>query len=195
MEELSEDRLIGMAKTGDVEAFSELVRRHQAKVYRMILSLTRNTLDADDLTQEAFLQAFKSLRGFKQKAGFYTWLYRIAVNLTLNFLKKTGTERTKRAGLNMEIQTASSSPNGPNEPAPPEIRSLRRELRDRLQDAVAALPRGYRLAFVLVEFQGLSHRQASLVLRCSENTVSWRMHRARRMLQSSIKPYLEGGAE
>ena len=81
MEDLSEDRLIAMAKTGEVEAFSELIRRHQEKVYRMILSLTRSSLDADDLTQETFLQAFKSLKGFKQQAGFYTWLYRIAVNL------------------------------------------------------------------------------------------------------------------
>jgi RNA polymerase sigma-70 factor (ECF subfamily) len=193
MEDFSEDRLIGKAKTGDVEAFSELVRRYQEKVYRMILSLTRNSLDADDLTQEAFLQAFRSLKGFKHQAGFYTWLYRIAINLTLNFLKKTAPERKRRIDMDPEVRIAPSSPGGPGKTGSPESDSLKRELRSRLQEAIAALPTGYRLAFVLVEFQGLNHRQASVVLRCSENTISWRMFRARKMLQARIKPYLEGG--
>ena len=195
MEDLSEDRLIAMAKTGDVEAFSELIRRHQEKVYRMILSLTRSSLDADDLTQETFLQAFKSLKGFKQQAGFYTWLYRIAVNLTLNFLKKTAPERKRRLDLDPEARIVPGSPGGPGKTGPPESRSLTRELRARLQEAISALPTGYRLAFVLVEFQGMSHRQASVVLRCTENTVSWRMFRARKMLQLRMKPYLEGETE
>ena len=195
MEDLSEDRLIAMAKTGEVEAFSELIRRHQEKVYRMILSLTRSSLDADDLTQETFLQAFKSLKGFKQQAGFYTWLYRIAVNLTLNFLKKTAPEQKRRLDLDPEARIVPGSHGGPGKTGPPESRSLTRELRARLQEAISALPTGYRLAFVLVEFQGMSHRQASVVLRCTENTVSWRMFRARKMLQLRMKPYLEGGTE
>jgi RNA polymerase sigma-70 factor (ECF subfamily) len=158
------------------------------------LSLTRNRSDADDLTQEAFMHAFRALRGFKQEAGFYTWIYRIAVNLTLNFLKKNSPARKLRRELDPEQHVSGFDMNpGGSDPSPERV-SLNRELRRRLRAAVDALPLGYRLAFVLVEFQGMSHRQASHVLRCSENTVSWRMHRARKMLQSRLKPYLEGGA-
>ena len=137
------------------------------------------------------MQAFRALRGFKKESGFYTWLYRIAVNLTLNHLKKSRPSWKMRRDVDpdmrLEMSTAYSGDSSP------ERRSLNRELRHRLKEAVDALPLGYRLAFVLVEVQGMSHRQASDVLKCSENTVSWRMHRARRMLQSRLRPYLEGG--
>ncbi len=192
MEELSDSRLVGLAKTGDVEAFAELARRYQEKVFRTVLSLTRNRSDADDLTQEAFMHAFRALQGFKQEAGFYTWIYRIAVNLTLNFLKKSAPVRLLQRELNPELQGGTQNPDRAD--SSPERLSLNKELRRKLRAAVEALPLGYRLAFLLVELQGMSHRQASYVLRCSENTVSWRMHRARKMLQSRLRPYLEGGA-
>ena len=88
MDDLSEDRLVRLSKQGDVEAFMALALRHQERIYNTILGLTKNHLDADDLTQETFMKAFKSLNGFKQDSSFFTWLYKIAVNLTLNFLKK-----------------------------------------------------------------------------------------------------------
>ena len=191
MEDYSDDRLVGMAKADEVEAFAELARRYQGKIFRTVLSLTRNRSDADDLTQEAFMKAFRALPGFKQEAGFYTWLYRIAINLTLNHLKKTGPGNKLRRDLDPELQPDGHAAGEAH--SSPEQRSLNTELRRRLKEAVDALPLGYRLAFVLVEIQGMSHRQASAVLRCAENTVSWRMHRARRILQSWLKPYLDGG--
>ena len=88
MEDCSDGHLVEQAKQGDVEAFAELARRCQEKVYYTLLALTKNQQDASDLAQEAFMQAFKSLKSFKQRSSFYTWIYRIAVNLTLNFLKR-----------------------------------------------------------------------------------------------------------
>ena len=88
MADFADDYLVRLAKQGDVDAFTELVRRFQEKIYHTILSLTRNQQDACDLTQETFMHAYKSLGNFKQCSAFSTWIYRIAVNLTLNFLKK-----------------------------------------------------------------------------------------------------------
>ena len=154
----------------------------------MVHSLTRNHQDTDDLVQETFLQAYRAIRKFRQHASFYTWLYRIAANLTLNFLKRSRPEKkrwdTELEQLDMGRERAFTDP---------EVRSHNQELRQRLAAAIDSLPPKYRLTFVLVEKQGLSHKQASLVLRCTEKTVSWRMFKAREMLQNRLEVYLTRG--
>jgi RNA polymerase sigma-70 factor (ECF subfamily) len=190
MEDITDEHLVDAAQAGDGEAFAELARRHQTRVYKMILRLTRNPCDADDLTQEAFLQAFRSVGGFKQKAKFTTWIYRIALNLTLNHLKKREAQKQRRE-IDPESVSGYLEPKG--DASSPEGQSLQRELQVHLDEAIDALPLIYRAAFLLVELQGLNHREASVVLRCSEKTVSWRMHKARRLLQSRLISYLERG--
>jgi RNA polymerase sigma-70 factor, ECF subfamily len=186
MDERPDEVLVGEARRGRLEAFSELARRHEQRVYRLIYGMTRNHSDADDLSQEVFLTAFRSLSGFNGRAAFYTWLYRIAVNQTLNFLKKRGREKN-RAGFHEnlpygeESQAVAYSPEGS---------SIRGELQGRVAEAVNALPAHFRVSFLLVVDQGLSHAEAARALGCSENTVSWRMHKARKLLQARLKPYL-----
>ncbi len=186
MENLPEDALIARAREGESDAFMEIARRLQPKVYAVIYGMTRNREDSADLTQETFLAAFRTLRDFHGDSGLYTWLYRIAVNRTLNFLKKKG--REKNIGEFDEQRTALD----PREQASgsPEGGSLKRELGRRLDEAVANLRPAYQAAFNLVAVQGMSHGEAAKVLGCSENTVSWRMHKARKMLQALLKPYL-----
>jgi RNA polymerase sigma-70 factor (ECF subfamily) len=189
MEDSSDGHLVTKAKQDDAEAFAELARRFQEKIYFTILALTKNQQDASDLAQEAFMQAFKSLRSFKQRSSFYTWIYRIAVNLTLNFLK-----RRKREDTQEVLEESQSSGNGTEDSClSPEGRSLKKELSEKLQSAIDSLPLTYRASFTLVVFQGMTHSQAARILKCSENTVSWRMHKARKMLQARLKPYLERG--
>jgi RNA polymerase sigma-70 factor (ECF subfamily) len=189
MEDSSDGRLVAQAKQGDADSFAELARRCQEKIFYTILALTKNQQDASDLTQEAFMQAFKSLRSFKQRSSFYTWIYRIAVNLTLNFLK-----RRKRVDVQEVLDESQSSGKGKVDSSlSPEGRSLKKELRERLQAAIDSLPLAYRASFTLVVLQGMTHSQAARILGCSENTVSWRMHKTRKMLQTRLKPYLEGG--
>lgn len=190
MEDLSDDQLVRKAKQDDLEAFAELARRYQEKIIRMILRLTKNRLDADDLAQETFLQAYKSLKGFKQKSNFYTWIYRIAMNLTLNFLKKSKREKLRQK---IEIETLSIELSGCNASSSPEKNSVMNEFRRKIKEAIDSLPLPYRTSFILVEFQGMSHKQAAYVLRCSENTVAWRMHKARKLLQSSLRPFWKRG--
>lgn len=188
MADRSDDHLVDLAKQGDVEAFAELARRCQERIFYSIFALTKNHQDASDLTQEALMQAFKSLKTFKQRSSFNTWVYRIAVNLTLNFLKKG-----KRDGARQVLDESLSWAEAKEDASPsPEGSSLKKELSRKLREAVDSLPLPYRASFVLVVFQGMTHNQAARVLGCSENTVSWRMHKARKILQASLNPYLEG---
>ena len=186
--DFADDHLVRKAKQGDVDAFTELVRRFQEKIYHTILSLTRNQQDANDLAQETFMHAYRSLRNFKQRSTFYTWIYRIAVNLTLNFLKKRKRDEKREVHVedySLDVKSAAST-------LSPERYSMKRELSEKLKEAIDSLPLTYRTSFVLVVFQGMTHDQAAKVLRCSENTVSWRMHKARKMLQQILSPYLKG---
>jgi RNA polymerase sigma-70 factor, ECF subfamily len=187
MDERPDQVLVEEARGGRPEAFSELARRHQQRVYRLIYGMTRNHSDADDLSQEVFLTAFRSLSGFDGRSAFYTWLYRIALNQTLNFLKKRGREKD-RAGFNENL---TSGAGGPADAYSPEGSSIRGELQGRVVEAVNALPAHFRASFILVVDQGLSHAEAAQALGCSENTVSWRMHKARKLLQARLKPYLD----
>jgi RNA polymerase sigma-70 factor (ECF subfamily) len=188
MDERPDDILVSEARQGNVEAFAELARRYQQRIYRLVFGMTRSHQDADDLCQEVFLTAFRSIPGFRQRSSFYTWIYRIAVNLSLNFLKKRGRER-ERAVFDENLRKedwerdAAGSPEGT---------SIRGELQTKMREAVDSLPAHFRASFLLVADQGMSHADAARALGCSENTVSWRMHKARKMLRASLKPYLNG---
>ena len=190
MDDLPEDQLVRLAQQEDVEAFTELARLYQGRIYNLILGLTKNQCDADDLSQETFLMAYKSIRKFKLDSSFYTWLYRIAVNRTLNYFKKNKREKRKTdAVINEYSQEKVSIKTVSNQ----EKLSLRNELRHKIDAAVHSLPVLYKTAFFLVESEGMSHKKAAYVLKCSENTVSWRLHKARKMLQFKLSPYLKGG--
>jgi len=189
MEAFSDNQLVVHASQGDVDAFTELARRYREKVFQTILWMTRNQQDADDLCQEAFLHAYKHLKKFKRRSSFKTWIYRISVNLTLNFLKRKLREKKR---IPNPIEDCFEGDNDVLHHLSPEKKSLRKELRKKLNQAIDSLPDPYKMSFVLVVFQGMSHSQASKVLGCSENTVSWRMFKARKMLQSKLHPYLGG---
>lgn len=136
------------------------------------------------------MHAFKSLKKFKQSSSIYTWLYAIAVNLTLNFLKKRKSDNARKLFSENDsfrggYRHASASS--------PEKESMRKELDSKLMEAIESLPLPYKASFILVVFQGMSHAQTARILRCSENTVSWRMHKARKMLQAKLGPYLKDG--
>jgi RNA polymerase sigma-70 factor (ECF subfamily) len=190
MDDITDDVLVDQAKEGDVDAFTALTCRYQEKIYNLVLGMTKNHLDADDLSQETFLQAFRSLKSFRQQASFYTWLYRVAVNLTLNHLKKGNREKDRQ---NMEIENVSEEVVLGSKVSSPDKQALRKELRQKLKAAIEGLPLIYRTSFILVELNGMSHSQASFVCRCSEKTVSWRIYQARKMLQNKLSPYLERG--
>jgi len=182
-----EASLVEDARRGGREAFAELVRRHERRVYAVALRMAGDPADADDLAQEVFLTAWRAIGSFRSGSSVYTWLYRIAVNTSLTFLKKKGRERNRAA---FDENLAVPAPGRPAASSP-EGSSAAGEIAARIDEAVAALPAHFRASFALVVDQGLSHADAARVLGCSENTVSWRMHKARKLLQAKVKPYLE----
>lgn len=186
MDGYGDEDLVSLTKEGNLNAFTELVRRYQKKVYKTIFHLTRNHHDSDDLAQETFMKAYASIKKFRQKSSFYTWLYRIAVNLTLNFLKKRSRDKK------VESFSKVWAWRGEGESAlfSPEEYSAGKELRERLKEALDSLPLIYKTSFILVNLQGMSHAQAAEVLRCSEKTVSWRIHKARKMLRERLKSFI-----
>jgi RNA polymerase sigma-70 factor (ECF subfamily) len=186
MSDATDEMLVDLARKGDLEAYSELVRRYRERIYHTIFRFTKNHGDADDLAQETFLRAFRNLRRFRRKSSFYTWLFRIAVNQSLNFLKKRKQEMGREEWNERRVGRERSILGNP------ESASLATELSGRLNEAIDGLAWPYRSAFNLVVFQGMSHAEAARILRCSENTVSWRMHRARKLLQAKMRPYLDG---
>lgn len=188
MDERSEAELVAEAAGGGREAFAELVRRHERRVHAVVLRLAGDAADADDLAQEVFMTAWRSIGGFRGGSGFYTWLYRIAVNASLTFLKRKGREK-RRVTFDDNLAAAGAAAGAPA--AGPEGRSETGELKARVDAAVGGLPAHFRAAFALVVDQGLSHAEAARVLGCSENTVSWRMHKARKVLRERLGPYLE----
>lgn len=185
MEDMPNDSLVQEAKKDNPEAFTELVRRYQKRIYNTIFQFTRNHHDADDLAQETFMSAFKSLIRFRQQASFYTWLYRIAVNITMNFLRKKQQEKGREEFVEEQLPLGEAK----FSISIPENHSLKRELQEKLKEAVESLPLAYKVTFILIAFQGMTHAQAAQVLRCSEKTVSWRMHKARKILQNKLMPY------
>ena len=186
MDERPEDDLVEDARRGSREAFAGLVRLHERRVYGLVFRMAGNHADAADLAQEVFLTAWRSIASFRRGSSFYTWLYRIAVNTSLTFLRKRRREKDRAAfdeNMTGVVSCGDSSFSA-------EGSCSRSELRARLDEAVASLPGHFRASFVLVASQGLSHADAAAILGCSENTVSWRMHKVRKILQARLKPYL-----
>ncbi len=182
--------LIRRFKLGDRQVFSQLVERYSCRIYNTILRMIKDPREAEDLTQEAFLSAFKSLNRFREQSGFYTWLYRIAVNKTLNRLK---VNRRTLAILNSSIETSEGSIQKElaDDSMDPQKHLNREELNRAIEKAIAGLSRANRVVFVMREIEGFSYEDISQMLGLKEQAVRTRVHRARRELQSVLKKYLE----
>ena len=189
--DLDDACLVTASQRGELAAFDELIRRYHSRIYATLYHMTSNHEDADDLTQESFIRAFKALKRFKGDASFYTWTYRIAVNLTINFLKKRH-RRAYHLSLNdMDIQVenhpelvaliSNKTPRG-------EVRI--HELQQKLNEAMLQLSETHRLTVTLHDIQGMSHEEISKIMDCNVGTVRSRLFYARQQLQGYLADYL-----
>jgi RNA polymerase sigma factor (sigma-70 family) len=184
-------QLVAKAKHGDLRAYDALIRRHQQRIYATIYHMTSNHEDANDLTQETFIKAYQAIKSFKGDAGFYTWLYRIAINKTINFLK----QRRHRLHLSLNDLDATAE-NDPDLVALISDRTPRRdaaltELQEKLNAAMQKLSEVHRLVVTLHDVQGLSHEEIGEIMDCNVGTVRSRLFYARQQLQAWLSDYLK----
>lgn len=183
--------LVRRAKRGDLDAYDDLVRRYQERIYATIYHMTAHHEDANDLAQETFIKAYKALSSFKGDSGFFTWLYRIAVNRTLNHLKQRKTRN--QLSLNDMDFNAEHDPAWValvSEKTPHREASLH-ELQERLNIALQKLSEVHRMVVTLHDIQGLPHEEIARIMECNAGTVRSRLHYARQQLQAYLSDYLD----
>ena len=183
--------LVTRARNGDMSAYDELVHRYQERSFATIYHMTGNHEDAHDLAQEAFIKAFQALNSFKGDSSFYTWVYRIAVNKTINFLK----QRKNRSHLSLNDIDLNAE-HDPDMVALVSENTPRRdlglnELHEKLNAALAKLSEVHRLVVTLHDIQGLSHEEIGTIMDCNVGTVRSRLFYARQQLQAHMSDYLK----
>jgi len=189
--EVPEDVLVHQARRGDLKSYDELVKRYQERIYATIYHMTSNHEDANDLAQDSFIKAFQALGSFKGGSSFYTWLYRIAVNKTINFLK----QRKNRMHMSLNDLDFNAE-HDPDLMALISHKTPRRdaglsELQEKLNAALLKLSEPHRLVVVLHDVQGQSHEEIAKVMDCNIGTVRSRLFYARQQLQSELADYLK----
>lgn len=183
--------LVKLAKQGDLAAFDSLTLMFRERLYGVVYNMTFNHDDAADLTQEAFVKAFRSLSKFKEKSSFFTWIYRIGVNLTLNHLKK----KKARRFFSFDQYLSDGVPSKDSERfSSNESNSVRttllNELHEKLNEALSKLSDKHRTIVVLFEIDGLGHKEIAKIMNCTEGTVRSRLFYAKQQLQSYLSEYL-----
>jgi RNA polymerase sigma-70 factor (ECF subfamily) len=178
----SEAQLIARAQRGEEEAFAALFEAHKRRVYSLCLRMTGNTAEAEDLTQEAFLQLFRKISTFRSESAFSTWLHRLAVNVVLMHLRKKGLQQ-----ISLEETDTSQ-----DEPVKRDYGGDDRRLtgsidRIGLQKAIADLPPGYRAVFVLHDVEGYEHNEIAEIMKCSVGNSKSQLHKARMKLRERLR--------
>ncbi len=186
-----EGDLVKHARRGDLAAYDELVKRYQQRIYATLYNMTGNHEDANDLAQDAFIKAFSALQSFKGGSTFYTWVYRIAVNRTINFLK----QRKNKYHLSLNDMDFNAE-NDPDLVALISDKTPNREvglneLQKKLNEALLKLSEPHRIVVVLHDVQGQSHEDIAEILGCNIGTVRSRLFYARQQLQGYLAEYLK----
>ncbi|MCC6556516.1 MAG: sigma-70 family RNA polymerase sigma factor [Polyangiaceae bacterium] len=174
--------LVDQARRGDSQAFGLLVRRYQKRIFRLAFHLVRTGAEAEDVTQETFVRAYQALDRFDGRSEPFTWLYRIAVNLSLNTIRSRKNTRDSSSADDPRIEGLLTETR-PSHGSDPATASQRRELAAALCDGIDALSDTLRTTLILVCIDGVAHEDASKILGCPEGTVAWRVHEARRKLR------------
>jgi RNA polymerase sigma-70 factor (ECF subfamily) len=181
--ELGEAEAIEKAKQGDAEAFQALYDRHKRRVYSLCLRMTANTAEAEDLTQEAFLQLYRKIATFRGESAFSTWLHRLSVNVVLMHLRKKSLPVVP-----LEEPTQTGEEDTPKKDFGAEDLALAGSIdRLQLQKAVDDLPPGYRTIFVLHDIEGYEHNEIAGIVGCSIGNSKSQLHKARMKLRDLLK--------
>src|SRR3954463_11608377 len=184
-----DQELVKRTQAGDAAAFDNLVVKYSPRLYGLIYNMTSNHEDTNDLLQDVFSKAYKAIRGFRGKSSFYTWIHSIAVNMTLNFLKK----RSRRYNLSLDDVDASIQNDKEflelTQTSSPVREADLSELQRRLNEAMMKLSDEHRAVVTMFHIQGMPHAEISKILRVSEGTVRSRLFYANRQLQNYLEEF------
>lgn len=182
---MNEPELVTRAKQGDQAAFEQLVRDNEKRIYNLTLRMVGNPEDALDLSQEAFLNAWKGLGSFKGDSAFSTWLYRLASNACLDFLRSRK-RRQDTTGSPLSLDDEEAPPPPADDSARPDLQLERKERTQALHRALDALPSHHKQVLVMRELSGLSYQEISKALELDLGTVKSRLTRARLALKKIL---------
>ncbi len=201
--EVDEKELVRRAKAGDHEAFRQLLERHNRRAYALALGVVRNPDDALDVVQEGFIKAHRYLPKFEGTSSFYTWLYRIVMNLAIDHLRKR--KRAQQVDFNDALSHIEGEGSVGEDSLLPKILGadpskslMRREMREHIETAMAQLSDNHRSVLMMRELEGLSYEQMAEVMKCSKGTIMSRLFHARKNMQQHLRDLMDGkgkGAE
>lgn len=188
--------LVQRVRTGDQRAFKLLVERYQRKVYAVAVGMLKDREEARDVAQEAFVKVYKYLDHFKGDASFYTWLYRITVNICIDVLRRKGSAKGDDhvefdEGVRFDTSEANIGALGTRLGTNPQKSALRKELADRITEAINQIPEAHRKILLLREVEGMSYEELAQTLNIPKGTVMSRLFHARLKMQKILGEYLE----
>ena len=193
-----ERQLVRRAKRGDEKAFRTLMERYRRKVYSIAYGMVHNPEAAYDISQEVFIKVYRYLGSFQGSSSFYTWLYRISVNLSIDWLRKQG----RHDLVDFDDSLLRREPDGAEAMVVPTLQDSdplkalgRKELRDQIARAFESLSEKHRAVLLLREVEGLSYDEIARALKIHKGTVMSRLHHARRNLQRVLRSYVKSGGK
>ena len=185
-----DQQLVERAQRGDKRAFELLVMKYQRKLGRLLSRMVRDPGEVEDVTQEAFIKAYRALPNFRGESAFYTWLYRIAINTAKNYLVALGRRAPTTTEFDNEDAESFDDAEALRDTATPENELMGREVAAAVNKAVDSLPEDLRTAITLREIEGLSYEEIAGVMNCPIGTVRSRIFRAREAIAAELRPLL-----
>jgi RNA polymerase sigma-70 factor (ECF subfamily) len=182
--------IVARVQSGDKSAFNLLVTKYQHRVTKLVGRYIRDSAEVQDVTQEAFIKAYRALANFRGDSAFYTWLYRIAINTAKNFLVSQG-RRPPSSDIDASTAEVLDGAEGMRENATPERLLLRDEIANTVQQAISVLPDDLRTAITLREIDGMSYEDIAQVMDCPIGTVRSRIFRAREAIDRELRPLMD----
>jgi RNA polymerase sigma-70 factor (ECF subfamily) len=185
-----DQQLVERAQRGDKHAFELLVVKYQRRLGRLISRFVRNAAEAEDVTQEAFIKAYRALPGFRGESAFYTWLYRIGINTAKNHLVAQGRRAPTSTTFDAEEAESFEEASLLHEVSTPENELMSKQVVDVVNASLQQLPEDLRTALTLREIEGLSYEEIAAVMNCPIGTVRSRIFRAREVVATNLRPLL-----
>jgi RNA polymerase sigma-70 factor (ECF subfamily) len=190
--DVSESDLVKRCQAGHTEAFDELVARYRTRVFSMIYNMVHSEQDAWDLAQDSFVKAWKSIKSFRGRSSFYTWLYRIVMNVTIDWVRKKQVKAAAEFDDAIQLKEIDpASKTVPKSDALPYETMERSEIRERIDQAVAQLTPEHRAVILMKEVEEMQYHEIAEALGCSIGTVMSRLFYARKKLQNLLRDVYE----